>query len=237
MEKFKKSKSIMDGASSEGAGSEGESSGMKPGAGGKPQHYGKDGKYGSGASPGGFRKSNSITDAANSEGDGDSLTDGTESGIIIIRDKKPSVTAAQIAAAKQALKTNGYPESGFLSIVQKADNEKIGVYGTFDLRTGEPITDITDGYFVSFQVNKVVGERREYTPEEYDQYVYEGMTRTGSMPYLGSFGNPEISFNASDINISIQMAEDFNQESIYDAAKGATIKNTKRNRDTNPTED
>ena len=65
MEQFKKG-GLMDGASSESDGAEGASSGMKPGAGGKPQHYGEGGKYDSGNS-GEFRKSNSITDAVNSE--------------------------------------------------------------------------------------------------------------------------------------------------------------------------
>lgn len=161
------------------------------------------------------------------------LTITAESGTVERRDKKPNVTPQQIAEAKAKLKANGYPESGYLAIVDKAQTSG---YGTYDIRTGKPVT-LTDGYMVSFQVNKELGVHRDYTPEEYDAYVYECITRTGSMPYLGTYGNPEISFNAKSKKVAIQMMKDFNQASIYYIKKGKTINNNEYNKKTNPTEE
>lgn len=161
------------------------------------------------------------------------LTKTSESGMVKGRDKKPNVTPQQIAEAKAKLKANGYPESGYLAIIDKA---QASGYGTYDMRTGKPVT-LTDGYMVSFQVNKALGVHRDYTPEEYDSYVYECITRTGSMPYLGTYGNPEISFNAKSKKAAIQIMEDFNQASYYDIKKGETRANNKHNKGTNPTEE
>jgi hypothetical protein len=90
-----------------------------------------------------------------------------------IRDKKPTITAEQAKNAKALLRQRGYSVKGFLKIVDEAHTKGYPPYCTIDLKTGKPATDLEDGYTVSFQVNKTVGIHRDYTPEEYDMYVYE----------------------------------------------------------------
>jgi hypothetical protein len=151
----------------------------------------------------------------------------------VVRDKEPQIDDAGITAARAFLKNNGLPENGYLKVVGGAD---IRGYATIDLKTGLPAKDLTDGYMVSFQVNKTVNVRRDYTPDEYDKYVYEGVSRTGSIPYLGTYGNAEISFCAKDYETAMQMAEDYNQKSVFDIARDREIINDIYNYDTNPTE-
>lgn len=81
------------------------------------------------------------------------LTKTSESGRAKERDKKPNVTPQQIAEAKAKIKANGYSESSYLAIIDKA---KTSGYDTYDKRTGKPVP-LSDGYMVSFQVNKDLG--------------------------------------------------------------------------------
>jgi hypothetical protein len=123
--------------------------------------------------------------------------------------------------------------------LKKIDEADANGYATYDFKTGE-IADIKDGYMVTFQVNKEIGARRDYTPQEYDDFVYEAMERSGSLPYLGTFGNAEISFNAHDLDTAMKMAIDYNQHSIYDVAapvgQDPIIINPHYNREKNPTD-
>jgi hypothetical protein len=160
----------------------------------------------------------------------------------IVRDKKPTITAEQAEKAEAFLRRQGYPVKDFIKTVDEAHTKGYPPYCTIDLKTGKPATDLNDGYMVSFQVNKTVGVHRDYTPEEYDMYVYECVMRTGSVPYLGFYGNAEISFKAKDYETAMGMAKDYNQRGIYRNRKdkrgnGKTIYNPKYNRNTNPTED
>ena len=148
-------------------------------------------------------------------------------------EKRPTITDDKIESIKQHLKSKGYACEGFLKI---RDTVKVSGYGTYDLRIMKPVTDINDGYWVSFQVNQAVNVRREYTSDEYDRYVYECIARTGSLPYLGSYGSPEISFHAKDEEIAIQMAIDYNQKSIWNIKRKREKKNDKYKYDANPTE-
>ena len=160
-----------------------------------------------------------------------------DNGEKAVREKKPTISPDEAQKARAVLIKNGYPVSGYLGIIQKAEQrQKESAYGTFDLRTGKPI-ELTEGYCVSFQVNKAVNVRRDYTPEEYDNYVYECVLRGGAMPNIGSYGNPEISFCVKDKKIALQMMYDYNQASIYDVAGEGEIPNEKYNRAANPTED
>jgi len=103
------------------------------------------------------------------------------------------------------------PTSGYLNIVKNFHKTE---YATYDLKTGEQLS-FSSGFAVSFQVNKEPGIMRYYTDDEYDLYVYECVHRSGSMPYVGYYDNPEISFVATDADIAKQMMRDYNQFSIY----------------------
>jgi hypothetical protein len=151
----------------------------------------------------------------------------------IVRDKKPTITAEQAKNAKAFLKRQGYLQEGFMKTV---NTTKVSGYGTYDLKTGKLVTDKKTGYWVSFQVNKEIGKHRDYTPEEYDMYVYECVMRTGSVPYLGSYGNPEMTFWTKDKELAEQMAEDYNQKSYFDIKKQDEKINDNYNYETNPTE-
>ena len=151
-----------------------------------------------------------------------------------IYEKQPTVTDDEIIRIKQWLKSKGYPQKGYLRI---RDTASVSGYGTYDLRTMIPVTGIKDGYWVSFQVNKAVNVRRDYTSAEYDRYVYECIARTGSAPYLGSYGNAEISFRAKDEETAIRMATDYNQKSIWNIRRKREKKNPRYNYEHNPTEE
>ena len=160
-----------------------------------------------------------------------------DNGEKAVREKKPTISPDEAQKARAVLIKNGYPGSGYLGIIQKAEQrQKESVYGTFGLRTGKPIK-LTEEYCVSFQVNKAVNVRRDYTPEEYDNYVYECVLRGGAMPNIGSYGNPEISFCVKDYDIAKQMMYDYNQAEIYNVAEDKSERNEQYNRDTNPTEE
>lgn len=75
---------------------------------------------------------------------------------------------------------------------------------------------------------------RDYHPDEYDQFVYECILRSNSIPYLGYFGTPEISFIVQDKAIAKQMMKDYNQHSIYDLSKNELFKNNQYDYKTNP---
>ena len=68
---------------------------------------------------------------------------------------------------------------------------------------------------------QVPNSMRNYKPLEYDRLVYEGVLKTGSVPYLGTYGKiPEISFRVEDKEKSMKMAKKYNQHTIYDAEMG-----------------
>ena len=78
---------------------------------------------------------------------------------------------------------------------------------------------------------------RDYADDEYDDYVYECMERTGGLPFIGIYGSePEISFHCEDRKTMLTMAKDFNQLSVWDVKKGEEIPNPHYNWKTNPIE-
>ncbi len=149
-------------------------------------------------------------------------------------DKPPQIEDGEIEKQKQKLKENGYPQQGYLRLIDTVKCREDGTYLLNDLNIEDlHSVSFTEGYYVSFQVNKAIGVHRDYTEEEYDRYVYECMSRTGSLPYLGYYGNAEISFYTKDINIALRIAVDFNQKAIYDISFGE-LKNDCYERKTNP---
>ena len=76
---------------------------------------------------------------------------------------------------------------------------------------------------------------RKYTDLEYDQGAYDGVLRTGSKPYLGTFGSvPEISFNV-DEKTAMKMAKKYNQHSLFDVKTKDIKKNPDYIKYKNPT--
>jgi hypothetical protein len=98
--------------------------------------------------------------------------------------------------------------------------------GTFDLETGEPVS-FDNGYQVSFQTSnsEEIGSDGFMGDKDYDSAVDDLSKRLGSKPYLGKFGEPEISFHCNDYDTCMKMATKYNQHSIFDWSKGDIVEN------------
>ena len=155
----------------------------------------------------------------------------------VAKEKAPEITDKEAAQVRQSFKAGGYPEKDYQAVTDKVDKvikANGNKDGSYDLRTGKPL-NFTDGYGVSFQVNKAPGVRRDYKDEEYDRYVYECSQRSGSMPFVGNYnGVAEISFNCKSKKEALKMAKDYNQESIFDVKRKRLRKNPYYNSVSNP---
>jgi len=88
--------------------------------------------------------------------------------------------------------------------------------GTFDLDTGKPVS-FDKGFQVSFQTtdSEEYGSGGFMKDRDYDRAVDDLSKRLGSKPYMGRFGDPEISFHAMDYNTAMELATKYNQHSIW----------------------
>jgi len=128
-------------------------------------------------------------------------------------EKRPTIKDEDVAEVKKFLESSGLPTTGYLTILKNFHKNKMA---TYNIKTGKEEKNFSFGnYAVSFQVNKEPGIRRDYTDDEYDLYVYECVYRSGSVPYIGYFDNPEISFVTSDFAVAWNMMIDYNQFSIH----------------------
>lgn len=101
--------------------------------------------------------------------------------------------------------------------LRNAQNKKLAPFGTYDLRTGRPI-EYKTGYQVAFQedTTEALDHDRYISGKDYDSLVERLSKECNSMPHLGTFGNPEISFHVESKDQAMAVARRFNQESIYD---------------------
>lgn len=105
--------------------------------------------------------------------------------------------------------------------------------GTYDLDTGEPIKPFKTGWQVSFQEDTTEDPSHGHyiTDTDYDAMVERISKATGSKPYLGYFGKPEISFHCESMEQAMQIARQFNQESIFDWTTYGTTFDCAQNKD------
>lgn len=91
--------------------------------------------------------------------------------------------------------------------------------GTYDLETLEQ-QELTDGYQVSF-----FESGKTYSNKELETTINELKNELDSKAYIGRFGEPEISFKAKTVEEAMGVAKEYNQQSIWDNAKGEAIDN------------
>ena len=111
--------------------------------------------------------------------------------------------------------------------LRDAQAKKVNGMGTFNLQTGEPITNRNSGYQVSFQEATTESpEHGSYIPdEEYDRKVEALKKDIGSEPELGHWDEDEISFHCDSLEKALAIARRHNQEAIWNWAKGEPIMN------------
>ena len=114
------------------------------------------------------------------------------------------------------------------SVIYKGSKQKLkNLIGkeqaTYDLETGERI-EHASGFQVAFQQTT-----DEYTDDEYDAKVNEVAKQTGSRAQAGVYGEPEVSFRVDDLDKAMEIAEKYNQISIWDWKEMREIKNKKYN--------
>ena len=144
------------------------------------------------------------------------------------------------------LKAEGKKYEKALSTVQNF--EKIAPDkkdGTFSINPPHDEQKITRGFSVTFhQNNKADDPFGGYDPETYGQMCAVAKRElsddpdaypTGG-PYVGHFGNPELSFVADDVDNALEFAVQHNQHSIWDNKAGMLLINPFYKPELNPIE-
>lgn len=111
--------------------------------------------------------------------------------------------------------------------LRDAQAKKVKGMGTFNLKTGEPITDRSSGYQVSFQEATTESpEHGSYISDvEYDRKVEALKKEIGTEPELGHWDEDEISFHCDSLDKALEIARRHNQEAIWNWGKGEPIFN------------
>lgn len=81
--------------------------------------------------------------------------------------------------------------------------------GTYDANK-KPV-QFRSGYQVTFHQSGI-----KYSMQEYDFLTDKIAILTNSKVYIGVYGKPEVSFHCKDRTLAIQIAEQYNQYSIWD---------------------
>ena len=92
--------------------------------------------------------------------------------------------------------------------------------------------DIKRGYSVTFhQNNKADDPFGGYDDETYGQmcaiakHDLSGLSYGAKGPFVGNFGNPELSFVADDVDDAMEFAVSHNQHSVWDNKSGILMVN------------
>ena len=91
-----------------------------------------------------------------------------------------------------------------------------GQDGTIDPDTGE-LMEFDDGFQVAFQTSVSEDADSGYgmDDDDYDKTVRELENRTGSKAYIGNFDVPEVSFHCKTMEEAMDIAKEYNQQSIF----------------------
>lgn len=99
---------------------------------------------------------------------------------------------------------------------------------------GEQV-NFKSGYQVAFQT--VTSEKKDsklyLTDSEYDKLVNDLRNETGSEPFVGVFGSPEISFRCRSMKQAMQIAKRYNQLSVWDWGAEDEKENKEIDKETN----
>ena len=108
-------------------------------------------------------------------------------------------------------------------------------FQTYDAETGE-VKPITSGFCVTFhQNNTETDPLGGYSDEDYAALCAIAVRELGAKGVnIGYYGNPEVSFECQDEKTAKEFAVRHNQQSIYNASTGRTLKNKKYRQDLNP---
>lgn len=111
--------------------------------------------------------------------------------------------------------------------LRDAQAKKVKGMGTFNLMTGEPITNRTTGFQVSFQeaTTESPNHGSYITDEEYDRKIEALKKEIGTDPELGHWDEDEISFHCNSLDTALAIARRHNQEAIWNWAKSEPIMN------------
>lgn len=111
--------------------------------------------------------------------------------------------------------------------LRDAQAKKVTGMGTFDLMTGNPITNRTTGFQVSFQ--EATTESPDFgsyiSDSEYDRKVEALSKELNAKPELGHWDEDEISFYVDSLEKAMEVARRHNQEAIWNYAKGEPVFN------------
>lgn len=111
--------------------------------------------------------------------------------------------------------------------LRDAQAKKVNGMGTFNLMTGEPITNRNTGFQVSFQ--EATTESPDHgsyiSDDEYDRKVEALQKEIGTEPELGHWDEDEISFHCDSLEKALEVARRHNQEAIWNWGKGEPIMN------------
>jgi len=134
--------------------------------------------------------------------------------------------------AREATKYMGIRQrvENFLKDHPNAEN-----FNTYDAETGE-LKKIDHGFCVTFHQNNTADDPLGgYTDEDYANLCAIAMHELGaSAVNIGYYGNPEVSFECEDEGAAKRFAVEHNQQSIYNASTGRTLKNKQYREDLNP---
>jgi len=108
-------------------------------------------------------------------------------------------------------------------------------FNTYDAETGE-VKNITSGYCVTFHQNNTADDPLGgYTDQDYANLCAIAAHELGTDEVnIGYYGNPEVSFVCQDEAAAKAFAVRHNQQSVYNANTGRTLKNKKWRKDLNP---
>ena len=108
-------------------------------------------------------------------------------------------------------------------------------FNTYDAETGQ-VKNITNGFCVTFHQNNTADDPLGgYSDEDYANLCAIACNELGAKGVnIGYYGNPEVSFECQDEEAAKRFAVEHNQQSIYNASTGRTLKNKQYRGDLNP---
>ena len=134
--------------------------------------------------------------------------------------------------AREATKYMGVRQkvANFLKDHPEAEN-----FNTYDAETGK-VKNIDSGYCVTFHQNNTADDPLGgYTDEDYANLCAIAMHELGANGVnIGYYGNPEVSFECQSEDAAKRFAVEHNQQSVYNASTGRTLKNKQYDPKLNP---
>lgn len=115
------------------------------------------------------------------------------------------------------------------------DHPEAQNFNTYDAKTGE-VKPISKGFCVTFHQNNTPDDPLGgYSDEDYAGLCAIAVHELGAPGVnIGYYGNPEVSFECQSEEVAKRFAVEHNQQSIYNASTGRTLKNKQYRPEHNP---